>query len=298
MEHGYLLSPDIIASLSNPKDLLLFLQEKIPSPHKTIVITKDIISALNTGESFDLDWNEFEKSRVSFEKNKDTSHYTSFLNILQIHTPEETKTIASTTLIHIQKHETPKQKEALRERVTDDHNKHPTITIMKDFTTEPRKVEMKDFVNIFKSRYSQLQKMLQYRQELHNVLSINRILKKTSGEEIAIIGIISDKKVTKAGNILLNLEDPTGVVRAIVGKNDTSLFKIGEDLSLDEVIGVVGNIHGQNIFVKSIVFPEILNTRANERCDEEIYSCFVYNRIKSEYFYEGKKCKGADIKSN
>jgi DNA polymerase II small subunit len=75
--------------------------------------------------------------------------------------------------------------------------------------------------------------------------------------------------VTKNGNILATIEDETGVARIIFNKIDrdtrpevVSLFKEGQKLVKDEVIGVKGKLSGDFVIASALYRPDIpIHTR-------------------------------------
>src|SRR3989344_2970516 len=115
---------------------------------------------------------------------------------------------------------------------------------VKVFQNLPKKIEVKDFVNNFRSRYSFLKNILQQRPELDNLISINRI----SEGSFSIIAMVSDKRTTKNGNVILELEDLTGRIISLVTKNRPEVFEKSKELLLDEVIGLKCNGNKEMIF--------------------------------------------------
>ena len=80
---------------------------------------------------------------------------------------------------------------------------------------EPKKRESQDFVDYFNNRYRAIEKILKQHQELRETISINKLSNKKEKENMSVIGIVSDKQITKNGNLLLVLEDPTGQRRVL-----------------------------------------------------------------------------------
>ena len=76
------------------------------------------------------------------------------------------------------------------------------VKVVTSYKDEPKKRESQDFVDYFNNRYKAIEKILKQRQELKNTVSISKITNKKEKENLAIIGIVSDKKTTKNGNLL------------------------------------------------------------------------------------------------
>jgi len=62
-----------------------------------------------------------------------------------------------------------------------------------------KKLEVKDFVNHFRNRFSDMRNILQDHSKLKNLVSINKISENRQG--ISIIGMVYDKRITKNKNI-------------------------------------------------------------------------------------------------
>ena len=81
---------------------------------------------------------------------------------------------------------------------------------------------MQDFVDYFTARYKGMEKLIKNRQEMASTISINKLYNKKDKENVVIIGMVSDKQVTKNGNIMLKLEDPTGYTKQSSTKQSLS----------------------------------------------------------------------------
>lgn len=149
------------------------------------------------------------------------------------------------------------------------------VKIVHSYKDEPKKREPQDFADYLNARYKSLEKILKQRQELKNLMSINKILNKKYNEEISIIGIVNDKQFTKNGNLMFILEDLTGMKKVIVNKNKPSLFNESKDIVLDEVVGVVGVNIDSVVFANQILWPDVPTNKELKKSDEEKYAIFL-----------------------
>lgn len=149
------------------------------------------------------------------------------------------------------------------------------ITIIYSNKDEPKKREPQDFVDYLNARYKALEKILKQRQEFRNLVSINKILNKSHKEEISIIGMVNSKQTTKNGNLMLVLEDLTGMKKVIVNKNKPALFNEAKDIVLDEVIGVVGVNIESVVFANNILWPDVPTNKELKKSDEGKYAIFL-----------------------
>jgi DNA polymerase II small subunit len=117
-----------------------------------------------------------------------------------------------------------------------------------------KKIEISDFVKNLRNRFSEMKNILQEHQELDNLISINKLSQR--GQRVSIIGIISDKRITKNRNILFEVEDLTGKIRVLINQNRPELYKQAEEITPDSVIGFTGSGDREIFFANNIVFPD------------------------------------------
>ncbi|MGA9098002.1 MAG: DNA-directed DNA polymerase II small subunit [Methanotrichaceae archaeon] len=116
--------------------------------------------------------------------------------------------------------------------------------------------EYEDFIRYFRDRYSKIREMLSRRLNSRPIESLGR---STSGREVSLIGMVMDIRTTAKGNRVLELEDPTGMVTAIIQK-DSEIFEQSAFILHDEVLGMTGVSDGNGrIFVKSLLWPDMPN---------------------------------------
>ena len=117
-----------------------------------------------------------------------------------------------------------------------------------------KKLEVNDFVNYFRNRFSEMKGVLQDHANLDNLISINKI--SGNRQKVSLIGIVYSKKITKNKNILLGIEDLTGRINVLINKNKPDLYKKAEEISFDSVLGFKGSGDREIFFVDDIIFPD------------------------------------------
>jgi len=155
-----------------------------------------------------------------------------------------------------------------------------------------KKLEVKDFVKYFRGRLVQMRDVLQEHSQLNNLVSINKISGNRQG--ISIIGIVSDKRVTKNKNIIFEIEDLTGKMKVLVNQNKPDLIEMAEDIALDSVIGIKGSGNREILFVNDLIFPDtILPERKKGNIEE--YAAFISDiHVGSKLFMEENFLKFID----
>jgi len=161
------------------------------------------------------------------------------------------------------------------------------IKIISSYNAPPKKRVANDFIMYFNSRYRSLEKLLKNRHEMQNVTSISRISGKKNREEVSIIGMVMDKKYTKNGNYILEVDDRTDSTKVLINKSKPDQFKIAKDIVLDEVIGIRGVNGNGIIFANSLLFPDIPLTKEIKKSKEETYVLFLSDiHVGSKNFLE------------
>lgn len=146
--------------------------------------------------------------------------------------------------------------------------KNRNVNLLKIYQNLPKKVEVGDFVKNLRNRYNIIKNILQDRVELENLISINRI---EDNKPCSIIGIVADKRVTKNDNVLLEIEDLTGRVTALINKGKFDLYEKSKEILLDEVIGLKVTGSREILFVNDIIFPDIrLLEKKKSKIDESV----------------------------
>lgn len=155
---------------------------------------------------------------------------------------------------------------------TQENYNGPRMDVFSFPTFSEKKIEVSNFTNFFRNRLEIMRPILQGHPNLKNLVSINKISGNRQG--ISVIGIVSDKRITKNGNILLDLEDLTGKIKVLINQNKKELYEEGEEISLDSVIGISGSGNNEIIFANEIVFPDAMLPERKKSPVEE-YALFI-----------------------
>ncbi len=157
------------------------------------------------------------------------------------------------------------------------NEKTSVVKILKSYDRPPKKRTFQDFVSVFNLRFKTLSQFLRNRKELQGVTAISRINSKINNDKVAVIGMVLEKSTTKNNNIVLKLEDSTGVCTVIVrqDENNKETFNLANNIVLDEVIGVTGSWLNTAVFADKIIFPDIPLNKEMKKQKEEEYVVFM-----------------------
>ena len=230
-------------------------------------VRESIFNILNNGRDIiSINWREFERSKTLVEKGKNNKIYHTFLDLLNY---EEKKEKLNKILEEVQKPEQIKNISIEKPLIT------PSVVVLKSYNKEPKKREVGHFVKHFKVRYDKIKKILLIHQSVQDIISIGKTKLKQEKEQTSIIGLVENKVITKNGNVILTIEDPTGQIKVLISKNKGDLFETSKDIVLDEVICIKGVMGKDILFAQKITFPGIPLNRELKKSPDEIYALFI-----------------------
>ena len=158
------------------------------------------------------------------------------------------------------------------EEINESENEIKDVKVASLNIVEGKKLNVSDFVKYFRNRFSEMRAILQEHSELDNLVSINKISRDRQG--ISIIGMVTEKRVTKNKNILFEIEDLTGKIRILINKDKKELYEKAEEISLDSVVGFRGSGSREIFFVNEIIFAESMLFERKKSSVEE-YALFL-----------------------
>lgn len=183
-------------------------------------------------------------------------------------------------------------KEVGIQQKTNEKGENGQVVISSSSPIMSKKLEVKDFVTYFRQRFIKMRNILQERGELDSLISLNKISGNKQG--FSIIGLVSDKKVTKNKNILLEVEDLTGKIRVLINQNKPELYEKAEDITLDSVIGFKGSGNKEIFFANNLFFPDSTLPERKKGNIEE-YALFIGDlHVGSKLFMESNFLKFVD----
>lgn len=135
-----------------------------------------------------------------------------------------------------------------------------------------KKLEVADFTGHFRARYQQIQRILMQRPDLPNLVSISKI--SSERQNLCIIGMVKEKRVTKNKNLIITFEDLTGEIAALVKADREEIYRKAEELQMDDVVAIKCSGNRDLLFVYEIYFPDAFLPEKT-RFNDDISAAFI-----------------------
>ena len=146
----------------------------------------------------------------------------------------------------------------------------PEIRILKDASkSSSPDSTLEGFSNLFRDRFDKLKGVLvKQHHQLRKSMPIKRV-SMSKAREVAVIGLVNQIRETSKGHKLIELEDETDSITALVPRDNMPLYSQANLTIPDEVIGIVGqkSTNGNLLIIKQIFYPDIPLQRKKSRSD-------------------------------
>lgn len=164
------------------------------------------------------------------------------------------------------------------------------VQIVKSYELNNKMKSMDDWFNFYLNRFNKMKSLLDLREELKNCSSISSIKKIQGKTNVSTIGLIKDILKTRNGHLMIDIEDPTGIITVFVSASNEKIINECQDLVHDEVIGVVGSYNSRFIYASEFIFPDIPDLPMKYG-DVEEYACFIADIHVGSVDFEEKMFK-------
>ncbi len=174
------------------------------------------------------------------------------------------------------------------------------VRIETSYAIPTKKIGVDDFVKYFRNRFMLFRNILQEHSELQNLTALNKIAGQK--QNISIIAMVLDKRITKNKNLFLEVEDLTGRANLLVTCNKKDIFEKAKDIVLDDILGFKCSGNNEFLFVNDIIFPDMA-AKERKRHNKEEYALFIAdlhvgsNKFLEEEFLKFVRWVNAEIGS-
>ncbi|MFB6180419.1 MAG: DNA-directed DNA polymerase II small subunit [Candidatus Nanohalobium sp.] len=144
------------------------------------------------------------------------------------------------------------------------------VEILDEAEITKQEKDVPEFLSYYNDRYERMRKLLTRRTRLQAATTIKRLDRKDEGDQAATVGLVKSKYSTSSGKWIVELEDKTGVFKALVDERE------GEMIVPDEVIGVQGSMGGDIIYADSVVRPDLPIPQGDTASvEDEVYAAYI-----------------------
>ena len=133
--------------------------------------------------------------------------------------------------------------------------------------------KLEDFVGHFRNRFERISNILRGRVSSSPLVTTKK-LKETAGAKVRLIAMVTDKRTTKKGNILLDVEDEEGSAKVVVPK-DTEAFRLTQRMLLDDIVALDGKNADELFIADTVTWPEIPFAREQKKSEDDIAIAYL-----------------------
>nr|MDO8134289.1 DNA-directed DNA polymerase II small subunit [Candidatus Njordarchaeum guaymaensis] len=136
--------------------------------------------------------------------------------------------------------------------------------------------KLDDFIAYFQNRYEKMKRLFRARKDSMEAVTIREASGGDEGSKAKIIGLVTSKRETERGMIILELEDLTGTLSATVSNRDDKLYHKGSRVLLDQVIRIDGTIRAdKTASVREITWADVPYDRRPNHAKEPVFAVLI-----------------------
>lgn len=146
--------------------------------------------------------------------------------------------------------------------------------------------KLEDFAGHFRNRFERISRILRTRITPNPLVETNR-LKESAGAKVRLIAMVTEKRITKKGNILLDVEDEEGGAKAVITKDKRDAFSAAQKVLLDDIIALDGKNAEELFIADEITWPEIPFAKEQKKTEDDIAIAYLSDiHLGSKKFLE------------
>ncbi len=153
----------------------------------------------------------------------------------------------------------------------------------KDVTGKSRSTgSVEDFVDYFRNRFERTKRLF-YSSKYPRVDL--KYIKEEVGSNVSIIAMVYEKRETKNGNLLLEVEDLTGIFKVIISKKNEKVYEKARKILKDEVLMFHGKVLEPFLIVEDFEWPDIPITKEKKYSEKDLAIAYLSDlHFGSSYF--------------
>ncbi len=173
--------------------------------------------------------------------------------------------------------------------IAKEHKAQLKVDHKRDVTGKSRtKGEVDNFIAYFRNRFQRLSRLLRKNGTMTYV-ELDEI-KKHLNEKVRIIVLVSEKRETKKGNLLFEVEDLTGSFKVVVSSSryNEKIMDKGRMVLRDDVIAISGKVLEPYLIAEDIEWPDLPVIKEKKRAEADVATAYLSDiHFGSRYFLAG-----------
>lgn len=174
-----------------------------------------------------------------------------------------------------------------------EHDPDIKINHTLDVTGKSRtKGEVDNFIAHFRNRFERLSRML--RRSGSTPFSDLADIKRHVNEKVRVIAFVYEKRETKKGNLLFEIEDMTGTFKVVISQSrfNEKILERAKSVLKDDIIAITGKVLEPYMIAEDIEWPELPVIREKKRSEADVAVAYL-----SDIHFGSKHHLGKHLKS-
>ena len=143
--------------------------------------------------------------------------------------------------------------------------------------------KIEDFVAHFRDRFERIAAVLRGRITQSPLVETSQ-LKTTQGGKVRLVAMVTQKRMTKKGNLFLDVEDEEGSAKVVISK-ESQVFRESQKILADDIIAFDGKNRDELFICDGITWPEIAVARDLKKSENDLAVAYI-----SDLHFGSKKC--------
>jgi DNA polymerase II small subunit len=157
-----------------------------------------------------------------------------------------------------------------------------------DVTGKSRtKGDVENFIAHFRNRFERISKMLRRSNAVPTVELAD--IKKHIDERARVVVFVTEKRETKKGNLLIEVEDLTGTFKVVISssKFNEKVMDKARMIILDDIIAITGKVLEPYLIAEDIEWPDLPVIREKKRAENDVAVAYLSDmHFGSRYFLD------------
>lgn len=150
-----------------------------------------------------------------------------------------------------------------------------------------------DFIAYFRNRFQRMGKLLSAPSK-YSTANLGDIRKEIN-QNVRVIAMVYEKRDTKAGSILLEIEDMSGQFKAVVSRKSEKIYEKAKRIIKDDVISISGKVLEPFIIVEDVEWPDVSVVREKKTSENDVACAYISDtHFGSRHFLEKQFQKFVD----